>query len=451
MGTFQGPYHDRVRYEFQHKGYGNLEEVKSTDVIGWNYDDKEQHRHDDYAGIFPKFSNALRFTGKVKEYIKAIRRIYGVNAEIRIIKEEKDDDDIWQRIYTGYLTIKTWEEENGIVSLKFDAGGLEKLIETRQKDKVEIERTTDFKGNTIPPLSLKKLHLPGRGIFLITKYKNGDVNNEINLSVETNAGNTRNQTGGIPISIESPSHDLANSVQFQSTSTELKGTTGMMFYALNDRKRLLNINLSFSLDAFFQQYENVQWCFYQVCLTIYQNGANYDLKERIVLDELNSGFSSDNPKALYANYDFPLPSFTRAMSGSTKKDITLLEGESMAFEVYLKSDMYRDNNAGVRCYAQNIDAKLQINEDSNFPATLTNGIYVYELLERHVEIITGSKNNFKSKYFGRKDLGYEEDGPGAYIFFAHGHWIRLFEKGDDLYKPFATSFKDVLETLNVLE
>lgn len=451
MGTFQGPYHDRVRYELQHRGYGNLD-LESTDVIGWNDDDKEQHRNDDYAGVFPKFSNSLKFTGKAKGYINSVRKIYGVNAEIRIIKEEKDQDDIWQRLYSGYLSVKTWGEENGKVSLKFDSGGLEKKLESRQKDKVEIERTTDIKGNIIAPLKLKKLHLPGRGIFLITKFKNENINNDIKLDINTNNGGTRNQTGGIPIVIESQSHDLANSVQIQSVSTENKGTTGMMFYALNDRTRLLNIDLSFSLDAFFQQYENVQWCFYQVCLSIYKNGVNYDLKDRIVIDELNSGFNSNNPKALYANNDFALPQFTRKMSGNLKLDqLELLEGESLAFEVYLKSDMYNDNNAGVRCYAQNIDARLQINEDSNFPATLTNGILAYDLLERLVEIITGNKNNFKSKYFGRKELGYEEDGPGAYIFFAHGHWIRLFEKGDDLYKPFATSFKDVLETLNVIE
>ncbi len=459
MGTFQGPYHDRVRYKLQHKLYGNIK-VKSADVIGWDDDDKEQHRNDDYSGVFPKWSNSLKFTGEAKNYINAIRRIYGRNEEIRIIKDEKDQLDIWQRVYSGYLTVKTWEEDDGIVGLKFDSGGLEKILKARKKVKTEIERTIDLKGNTIPSMPLKKLHLPGRRIFLITKFKNASVDNELKLSVETNAGKTRRQAGGIPIIIESQSHDLANSVQFQSLGSSSRGTTGMMFYAVNDRTRILNIDISFSLDAFFRQYENVQWCRYQVCFSIYNNGSNYDLKERKVLYEIRSDSRSPTTNLikggvsvgnLPSDFPFPFPKFTKKIEGSFNLNIELLEGESMALECLLASDMSRDIHARVRCYAQNIEANLQINEDSNFPSTITNGVLAYELLERYVEIMTGSKNNFKSNYFGRKELGYDEDGPGAYIFFSHGHWIRLFEKGDDLYKPFTSSFQDILQTLKVLK
>lgn len=461
MGTFQGPYHDRVRYKMQHNGYGSLT-IKSSEIIGWNDDDKEMHRNDDYSGIFPKFSNSLKFVGEAKDFINAVRKIYGINAEIRLTKEEKDQDDIWQRSYFGYLTMGTWEFENDIVSLKYDSGGLEKILKNREKEKVEIERSTDLRGRPIPELVLNKLNLPGRRIFLITKFKNDSINNTLNLSVESNAGNTRYMKGGLPFTIESQSHDLANSVQFQAvtgiSATALDaGTTSMMFYAINDRPRLMRISAKYKFDAFFSQYENVQWCRLKLCFSIYQNGANYDLKHRYVLKELRSEnpTESDNPAdsemSLFADYDYALNPFTRYFEGSFVKDIELLEGESMAIELQLGADMFTDNNAGVRVEAKNFEGTLRIDEDSHFPPTRTNGVMVYELLKRLVEIMTGSKNNFRSKYYGRKELGYDEDGPGAYKMFAHGHWIRLFEKGDELYKPFATSFKDVLETLNVLD
>src|SRR5690606_38730467 len=153
---------------------------------------------------------------------------------------EKDQDDIWQRSYTGYLSMNTWESENGQISLRFDSGGLEKTLKNREKENLEAERTTDLKGRPIPELTLSKLNLSGRRIFLITKFNNDSINNTLNLSVESNAGNTRYMKGGLPFTIESQSHDLANSVQFQSVtgisaSALDSGNSAMMFYAINDR------------------------------------------------------------------------------------------------------------------------------------------------------------------------------------------------------------------------
>jgi hypothetical protein len=61
------------------------------------------------------------------------------------------------------------------------------------------------------------------------------------------------------------------------------------------------------------------------------------------------------------------------------------------------------------------------------------------------------KKVFYSDYFGRIDLGYSQDGPGAYIGMTHGFAVRGFTKLpilidndiENLYKPMTTS----LETL----
>lgn len=457
MADIHVTYNDKVRYTFQHSGFGN-KTIKSQEVIGWNDDEKELFRNKDYSGIFPKFSNALKFWGEAREYINSIRAIYGSKASIRMIKEVLDDDLIWQRSYTGFLTMRTWEDENGIVSLKFDSGGLEKTLKARQKDKFEIERTEDVNGKPIPELELKKLALPGRRIFLITKFETNSNFNQAAADVESNAGGTRFKVVGIPIQLTAQSHDLANSVIVNSTSNEAIGTTGMMFYANNDRPRSLRIKLDVALNAFFQQYENVQWCRYQICLTTYENGINYNVKDRKVLTWLDSGAGVGTPglPQLPENVIGPYPTqfsipLTASYDWELDEEIHLLEGESLALECLLGADMYNSNTAGVRVFANNIQASLKIDEDSYYQPTQTNGLLAYELLERLVEIMTGSKKNFKSNYFGRTDIGYPVNGPGAYIFFAHGHWIRQFEDGDELYKPFATSFKQVLETLMIIE
>ena len=457
-------YIDRVYYELQNSNVGNLP-VPSDDIIGWNEDDKEYARNDDYEGIFAKFSNALRFKGAAKDWINSAIGQLDINAKLRLVKNALDNQMQWQRAYEGFLSVRTWEYKDNVVSMKFESGGLENTLKTRRKDKVEIERTETFTGKPIPELELKQLNLPGRRIFLETTFKTDNVNNEAKCKVESNNGSTRAQVCGIPLQLTGQSHDLANSVFLNSTSNEIGGTTGMMFYALNDRPRTMNITLDFDFDAYFQQYENVQWCRYQVCLTIYENGANYDVKERRVIYELRSsddGVTGDlisngtSLNILPSDFDGAYPSFTLPIAGSYITEINkLLEGESMALECLLQSDMYGSDvsprpNAGVRCFAQNIVSNLKIEEDSNYDPTLTNGLLAYELLERLVEIMTGDKTNFKSDYYGRVDRGYAVDGPGAYTFLAHGHWIRQFTSEDELYKPFATSFLDAFESLEVL-
>ncbi|WP_299129380.1 hypothetical protein [uncultured Winogradskyella sp.] len=453
-------YINRTEYEIQNTNIGNFE-VASEDIIGWNDDEKEYARNDDYEGIFAKFSNALSFKGDAKNWLNNARDTLGINAKLRLVKNALDNELKWHREYTGFLSMRSWEFKDNITSMKFESGGLETTLKARRKDKVEIERTQTFDGRIIPALELKQLSLPGRRIFLETNTATDDINNQANCQVESNAGNTRHQITGIPLQIQGQSHDLANNVFLHSSGTETQGTTGMMFYALNDRERNMNISLDVALDAFFQQYENVQWCRYKICLTTYQDGANYNIKERRVLYELRSEdpIESDDPNdselVLPNNVDYNYGSFIKKIAFSHVEDITLLEGESLALECYLKSDMFGSNlnprnNAGVRVFAQNIVANLKIEEDSYYPPTLTNGVLAYELLERLVEIMTGDKSNFKSDYYGRVDRGYPVDGPGAYTFLSHGHWIRQFSAGDDLYKPFSTSFLDAFESLEVL-
>lgn len=448
MGNINPTYNDRVRYTFMHKS-GNLE-VDDSQIAGWNNDEKELARHKTDSGVFPKFSNALKFYDDARDYINTIKATFGINANIRLVKDVKDQDDIWQRSYSGFLDLMTWTEENeNEVSVKFNSGGLEKLLKARGKEKIEIERTTDLDGRAIDELQTRQLELKGRRIYLISKFDSNTNNPEAKAEVESNAGNTREQTVGLPLNLFSKSHDAAQSVVPNTVGTEIVGSTGMMFYANNDRQRQLQLQLDFSLDAYFQQYENVEYCIYQVCLTKYVNGVNYNLGDpanRIVLAELRSD-QGDLPHEV----DGVLPAFSVPMSGSWSGEIELGEGESLALECFLKADMYVDINAGVRCFAQNVENNLQIDEDSNYDPTLTEGLLAYEYLERFVEIITGNKNNFHSKYFGRVDRGYEVDGPGAYHFISHGHWIRQFNNQDDLFKPLSSTWNEALDHFMVTE
>ena len=103
MSNINQGYFDRVRYTLQNSELGSL---IIQEPIGWNEDDKELSRHKDYHGIFPKFSNNLKFINDAYDYLKTARDLYGINASIRLVKDEKHPKtDEWVRVYDGYNSV----------------------------------------------------------------------------------------------------------------------------------------------------------------------------------------------------------------------------------------------------------------------------------------------------------------------------------------------------------
>ncbi|HPJ65950.1 MAG TPA: hypothetical protein PK243_10545 [Flexilinea sp.] len=459
MGISNPTYRDRVRFTLYHDDYGTL---RIDDPVGWDEDEKEYARNTKYHGIFTKFSNSLKFVLSGAEFINNVRDIYGVNAEIVLTKDERHPQtDIWTRRYEGILDLSEWEKEDGEVSVKFNSSGLEKELKSRESEAVEIERETTMDGDTLDPLSTKTVYLEGRQIFLQSAFDVGPTNNEIGVSVESNAGNTRNQTGGIPLRLVSNSHqEILQSVYPQTTGSENNGDLGMMFLFDCDRDRTFNFQLNGTLNVNFSQYENVQWCRYKVCLTVYKDGFDFNLKNRYVMHELRS----ENPPetndisqlVLPSDVDFPVNPFTiNGVNFSySNENFQVLEGESVALEVYLKADMYRDNNAGVRAKAKDIVVDFTIEEDSLTEPSTSKAVMVHELGERLVKIMTGREDCFYSEILGRSDIGYPQDGEASLLGLAHGMWIRQFDKypinDENKYKPFTTKFKDYTDSLEAI-
>src|SRR5690606_34773792 len=196
----------------------------------------------------------------------------------------------------------------------------------------------------------------------------------------------------------------------------------------NNRDRILDIDINATMDIFCQQHENVDWARYWISLSIYENGFDFNLKERIPL------YALENNHPWFGNdLDYAMPQFTQQGVNVTYSNPTfqLLAGESLAFECWLKSDMHTDNNAGVRVYAQNIVVNnFKIDENSYFEPSVTKAILAYEMGNRITRIITGKEDAFTSDALGRTDIGYSSDGYGALTGYTHGFWIRGFDKDD---------------------
>lgn len=446
MGNINPTYFERVRYTLYNKNQGSL---IITEPIGWTSDEKELSRHEQYHGIISRFSNSSKFIGDGKDFIQLIYDIEGINAEIELKREEKHPQtDIWTLTYSGYLDLSTWETENNQISVKFNSGGIEQTLKARESEQVEIDRTTTIDGKTITGLEPINVALDGRRIFLNTKYEVQEVENTARLYNQTN-GNTRGSTAPIPLNIVNKSHESAQSpipgtlVGDNSWTRIGAGENGIMFFAISDRDRILNIKLDVSFKVNFLQFEHIDSFRFWVRLATYKNASDYIFKENRIL------FTSDNYNSLNGN----------TFSVNFNETITILSGESLALVFDQNYDGVDGRNCFMEMKFEEIVSSLFIEEDSFYEKSTTKAVLAHDLLDRLVTIGTNKEKAFYSDFLGRTDLGYSIDGPGALTGIAHGFWIRQFDKlpipsevpkVENLFKPMTTSFKEAVQSLDAV-
>ena len=449
MGTINHGYIDRVKYELECKKLGNS--IIITEPIGWNNDDKEFARNAEYDGIVSKFSNSLKFISNGADYINLAYELYDVMAEIKLTKFERHPrTDKWVRSYWGYLDLMTRKIENNQLLVKFNSGGLQEDIKAREDESVELTRRNTIDGSDLDPILENEVYLAGRRIFLKSKWEVKPLENKAFLTVYSNDGNTRSETQGIPISLTSQSHEQAQYILPDSRGGENVGSTGMMFLANFDRTRELNIKgTGFSFKPRITE-SNWQWAFFKVCLTVYKNGIDYNLKSRT--DIFHAGENSSTMPNLWDinNKTITIPDFNIP--------IVVNEGDSVALEFFIKADLKNYIASRARYYVEvkEIKGTLYAEEDSHFDASTAKCYLAHDLLNQLSTICANKKKVFYSDYFGRKDLGYPEDGPGAYVGMTHGFAVRGFtklpipdpDKGiENLYKPMTTSLRDAFSSL----
>lgn len=444
MGNINPSFNDRIRYELYNPIEGSL---FITEPEGWENDDKELSRHKEYHGIFPKFSNSLKFISSGADFINFIDEVQGINAEIRLIRSERHPHtDIWTEIYSGYLDLSTKESEDNKVSVKFNSGGLEQSLKSRESEQVEIDRITTIDGLPILPLKTENVLLEGRRIFLKTSYTVQDSENSVLLQNSTN-GNTRGSTYTLPLVLVNKSHENAHSpiagssVGDDSWERTGNGTTGNMFFAVSDRDRILEVKFKLTFKLNVTNYDQVNFFGFWLRLATYKNGSNYNLKQNRFLFYSGNRLEIDN----------------KSFSIQFNETISLLAGESLG----LLFDQNYDGNNGHSSHLDIRASKIKfdyftIDENSFFEPSDCKFILAHELAERLIQINTNKSNVLYSDFLGRTDIGYPVNGQASWTGNTHGFWVRGFDKLpipsegppviENKFKPFTTSFKDFMSS-----
>lgn len=439
-------YSNRVNYKMYNVDAGwspALPEPK-----GWDDDDKELKRSLKVFGVFTKLATNLEFSGAAYDYIKSIYLIYGVEAEVIMIKSEKHPDtDEWEIRYTGYLDLVTLKISRDTLKCNFNESGFYKKILARQSEDFELTRLDDIDGTAIDPLDIAKVDLQGQKIFLVSRLEFDDQNPTITTEHENKLFGDDWEGTTIPWAVDFANDTLVDPIQgdynvpVNNDGNYQGGNAENMFYGVNDRDKTLHIQIqcvaswggNYSAHGNRIRFELVKY-----------NSYNYDYVETLA-----TFYSINNER--YGN-DFPF---------NADFYIYLEEGMSLALVFRTRSDAninftYQEGNF------------LLVEEESFVDPSKSNVLLPHEAGERLVQIMTGSEEAFKSDFFGRADLyskegvrRYSVDGSGSKVGLMYGFWIRGFdaippvipddisddERSDIIYEqPVTTSFKKFFES-----
>ena len=457
MSDINQSFVDRVRYTLFHDIIGS---IVINEPVGWKEDDKEYARNEDYHGVFAKFSNSSVFVGEAAEFINLVKELYGIQTDLRLTKDVRHPKtDVWEQSYFGYLDMGTWTKEKKGVSLKFNSGGIEEIIKTRESEEVELDRLTTMDGDTIAAMPFQTVEYNGRRIFLKSALENAKApDNYGQIDISAN-GYEVSKSIAIPLQITSRSHEELSDVPPYSIGYQDNGSANQMFFLISERDRLLNVNLDLTCTTDVYRRDDVNNAAFRISLTVFQNGSLFQIKHRyemLLVNPVSNFFPQLGSDTLYGGV-FP-PVYHQLLFGQY---IQLLEGESLAVECLLIANLGDSGIGGsighLGIAIRNPICKIKIDEDSIFEKTFSKFYLPYEAFERLVQIYTGKKGILKSNALGRLDLGYQADGEASLIGLNHGFWVRGFDalpaSTDDeqnLFKPLTTSIRNFMDSFSTV-
>jgi hypothetical protein len=371
---------------------------------------------------------------------------YGINAEIRLTREELDPQtDVWTVVYTGFLDLSTWNLEERQVKIKFNSGGVEKLLKSRESEQVEIDRPQSIDGMDISPIVPISTLIRTQSLPLVSNWKSktDTPDNKSYLYEETRDGVTGSMTCGIPFPTEENPLTEAESILYGSfikqrdhSSGVTVGSVGQMFYNNSTKDRDLHIEINLA-SIFHSNQSGVDWAVFDVLMVVYKDGSAYNVKQKFTLYTL----SDKNKIATFNGKPLTITNYV--------KDITLLTGESLGLVCEVRYDLkkyFPKKTSKIETYIDGVAGSIYVSEASTGINTYSQAYLYRDLMHQLCKITTNDNNTFKSTLLSNSLLGA-----------THGFFIRNFAKlplttGENVnqFKPLTTSFKDAFQSLDAV-
>jgi hypothetical protein len=416
---------------------------------GWQDDELEIVRNKKYHGILTQFTGGLIFRGREKEFIKDAYALRGINTNLYLVRYKLKvgksyvigdtiDTVKFNQQYRGIADFDTMKVKNGGLEVNFNSQEMEKLIESYQSDSLSIGRKTDLEDNVISPMKFNKTKIKGRDLNGVGWAKNI-------LPVETGQVSFALEKHKITIPTMFGVKGFGRHVEVTDSilkdGSSLDHQANFFYNDIADSVELgtrLQVKVDFRVKIFVDHPSGVNIKITPKLFLFNFNGQQYD------------PISTDWTGSTANNGDWI------EFSGiiKTYQFGELLNTNALAF-AFDASDFGAMPVFAFRC---DIDRyRVDVEETSRYE---DNGLYNFSFINdvgsRLTEIITGKKNKFYSKVFGRdielsnqnyQDYKYVETGEWGNIGLIHGFNLRKFTVDNQLYKYMEISMKDLMDSL----
>ena len=396
MADFNQARSQEVIYTLSHDSTESLE--LTNDPIGWDNDMKEFVSSDDYAGLISRFSTNLEFVKEAVDYMEGIYAEFGPEADIYLNKKIMHPTEMkrvqsYDAILDGYSIKREGRTQDRRIKINALGSTLLTTLKAKQNEKISIDSLETLDGTTLTPLTRQKVEFLGKKLLLVSKWEISEAQKQVLVPMVIFAGV---KAVAIPLKLVAPSDDYVQDISNVSVPTSGAsygpGETGNMFYLVNDRIKTLDWILDIDMD-----YIGTATATFRLDLVTYTGGINYVFDNYQTLATA-SGSNSGN------------------LSYNGVINVTDLPADaSLALVLHITS-------ANSQLLTFNT-ADLTQTEDSAFDPSINEALLPFEYINRKLQILTNRTDTvLHSPYFGRVDLGYDVDGPGAYQLITCGWW-----------------------------
>jgi hypothetical protein len=457
-------YYERVRYKLWSSEFN----FEIREPINWKDDTKSFIRNEKYHGISVNLAADLQFTGDAYDFLAATVRDEGVNADIRLTREIKNENDEWELDYEGWVDFLSFKQEERIFTVSFFSDPLTNRLKSKQSAKVELERLDDLDGNSLPPFNIDTIYLKGRQILNTSKLSRNEDGAIFGLR-----GNS-SQTYKCPQPlVETGDKDsgvllINGQLVFNPRVYNNNNFVGENFIIFNDNPDTFTYRVQVKhKQSFFWYGANNTRIEYRLArysgnaneqtfvdaVTLYDSqGAQLPRTIEFISPEITIEVPQNYTACLewivypnqdgfeaYISYPLSVPGAGLFPQAGTWSDVNGLEEAQFGYYV-------AEDGSWQPAF---FETSVTVQEDSQRPDSESNCVRIFECFERLSRIVLSA--DVTSTTLGRAGLKtYTEDGFLSDLVLLHGMWARGMKAGVDKYKPFSTSMADFYDSLDAV-
>lgn len=451
--------------------------ILDYEPVGWADDGIEYIRNEKYHGIMVEFTGDLSFYKEARDYLKRDYEQLGVNSNLLLQKYELTEvggETRWSLVYEGIVDYTTRVEEDMAFKVKFNSNLLERIIETRENDKFDLERLFSIDEEAIPELRTDFIDIDGIPIAentSLTLIKDDTINDGAIPAQEKDGDYARGLgayqkivfRGGIHAGtapdfepdirwITTPILKLEvdgnNRISSPDTTLYTADEASQMFYVdsatagVNDE---LNTSLSFSysVDAdiktirdsgsFSRHTLNIG--LYIVRYSRNSDTLQYDIVETVPLQTILA-----NPGE-----------FQKISVSGEYVAINLKENEGLSLGFIGVNREYSSSSVAIKFEARVYEFNMSLTLNTSQTATENHKfLFVEDCLNRLMQILTGEDDRLVTRVFAKAENLLLGEGEFGSIGLTYGLWIRNFTDQFELYKSMNISLSDLLDSLDAV-